>query len=446
MDRSKRRNPRALQPRPDALESRTLLSHVVVPTQKAQIRAVIDRPGYTQLIRPNTIGVPLSFLGTTAAKYAGFVDPTVTIKNGVHVVVNHNTLVAPFAVLDASAGFIKIGTGSEVADSARLIANPTQAAGAVGIQVGDQTLIGDNATVLGPSVVGGYGDAALTTVVGPGALVDGATIQPGAVVSELARVGPGVTVPKGIRVLPGKNVTTEAEATDPALGKVVALGGPDDPLNADVTSIANAAKELSAASTLASGYSALYAGNSNTVLGTGPSPGSAGTTPSFLNPKYNFLGTALPSPQFRGRATGTVNFGSLALQINPVLGSGNSFRGDEGSPITITSIAHTGSHLVVRAPISGSAKIGSNFAAGNDVTILGGPLTAAAGANPQIGPTTIGNNVTVQSGAIVDLSTIGSRSTIGPRSFVFNTTLPAASNVPAGTILIKGVAVGTVEW
>ena len=47
-----------------------------------------------------------------------------------------------------------------------------------------------------------------------------AGVEAGAVVGALARVGPGVTVPSGMYVLPGANVTTNAEASQPSLGKV----------------------------------------------------------------------------------------------------------------------------------------------------------------------------------------------------------------------------------
>ena len=39
--------------------------------------------------------------------------------------------------------------------------------------------------------------------------------------------GPGVTVPSGFRVLPGANVTTNEEASKPALGMVVPVTSSD---------------------------------------------------------------------------------------------------------------------------------------------------------------------------------------------------------------------------
>ena len=51
--------------------------------------------------------------------------------------------------------------------------------------------------------------------------------------SALARVGPGVTVPGNMRVLPGANVTTNAEASTPALGKVVPITAADSTASAN---------------------------------------------------------------------------------------------------------------------------------------------------------------------------------------------------------------------
>ncbi len=257
-----------------------------------------------------------------------------------------------------------------------------------------------------------------------------------------------MTVPTGFRVLPGKNVTTNAQASDPALGKVVAVAA------ADLTAIG---KELTAAtgsaagstSSLAANYTTLYNGNTSTVLGAGPnSAGSSALTPSFVNPTASLLPTPLASPLFHGRATGGVTFGTVPLLINPRLGQANSFRGDEGQPIIVSSILKTGNHLVVRAPVSGSVSIGNNFQAGDNVVVWGSTvLTAAGTAQPAASPPAkLGDKVTLQSGVIVDESTIGANSTIGARSYIAGSTLPANSNVPPGTILIQNKVVGSVEW
>src|SRR5262249_7569662 len=157
-----------------------------------------------------------------------------------------NVYVAPFATFDATAGFIKVGQGSSVLDNAVLVANPARQAGTVGITIGDKVVVSFGTFVLGPSTLGATGDAAKNTIIGS------AMIAPGSYVSALAHVGPGVTVPSGFRVLPGALVTTNAQASDPALGKVVKI------TDADKSFVSDLQKNNVA---LASGYAMLYQGN-----------------------------------------------------------------------------------------------------------------------------------------------------------------------------------------
>src|SRR5262249_28748480 len=140
---------------------------------------------------------------------------------GKHTVLGQKSYVGPCVTLNSTIGFIKIGTGSNVLDNASIVSTP-KGAGATptNVLVGDRVSVGFGASVIGPGTIGVYGASSKPTGIGPNALIDGATIEPGAVVGALARVGPGVTVPTGIYVLPGSNVTTDAEASDPALGKV----------------------------------------------------------------------------------------------------------------------------------------------------------------------------------------------------------------------------------
>ena len=130
--------------------------------------------------------------------------------------------IGPYATLDGGGGAIKIGNGSDVLDNASIVANPVSPARAPEVLIGDSVVIGFGAKVIGPSTIGSYRDCEPADVDRRQcALIDGATIEPGAIVSPLARVGPGVTVPTGYMVLPGANVTTNAEASNPKLGMVV---------------------------------------------------------------------------------------------------------------------------------------------------------------------------------------------------------------------------------
>ena len=103
---------------------------------------------------PNTPVMPFA----TPTKKASFIDPTVPIQNGNSVVVSYQSYVAPYATLDArGGGAIKIGDGSDVLDSAQLVANPGSCVpGARSLLIGNNVSIGSGAKILGPSTIGSY--------------------------------------------------------------------------------------------------------------------------------------------------------------------------------------------------------------------------------------------------------------------------------------------------
>ena len=138
-----------------------------------------------------------------------------------------------------------------------------------------------------------------------------------------------VTVPSGLRVLPGVNVTTNAEAADPALGKVVPVTQAE---------LAALVQELSNSKALARGYVTLYQGNS----ATGPSPGIPdsvtgifngflpnvqGSSPEPGSPTVAFEPPHAPTPQYRapnGRFAGGLYPQLRARVIGQVLFDGRS--------------------------------------------------------------------------------------------------------------------------
>jgi carbonic anhydrase/acetyltransferase-like protein (isoleucine patch superfamily) len=392
----------------------------------------------------------------TPSKQATFIDPTARIVNGYAVIVGAPDFIGPYASLDAHGGIIKVGSITAILDNASIIANPLHphTAPAPEVRIGDHVLISYGAQVLGPSTIGISGPTAMSTAVGPGALVDNATIQNGAIVSALARVGPGVTVPTGYMVLPGANVTTNAEASNPALGKVVKVTTNDSNL---VTS------NLAASLSLAAGYSQLYQGQSATgaspgvdpsvtnlfngnlasVEGAGSQPGSPTATTAYLPPG---TGPKFPSPNqglaqgllygFRARVTGASLFHSRAKDIAHSLGRSNSIRADQGQPITIGSISQTGNAVTINSPLGGQLTIGERFVAGTGAIILGGNNVKAV----------IGNDVSIGSGAVVDRSSLGNGSTVGNRAYVLNSTFPAGTSIPGGSIYINNKLVGSVQW
>ena len=413
------------------------------------VRQVFHQPLGFSASRPDLPVLP--FGARTAV--ATFIDPSVRITNGRHVVVGGKTFIAPYATLNARSGFIKIGSSSAVLDNASITSGAHSA-----VEIGDNVLIAPGATITGASVIGAYGKGATATSVGPNAVINGATIEPGAMVGPLAKVGPGVTVLPGTYVLPGADVTTEAEATNPALGKVRAV------TSADITGLAT---YLSNEVALAAGYTTLYQGqaatgvspgvaspsattgpfngNLSNVLGSGPEAGSPAVSfePAGLNsPRFlASYGALVPSNlnQFKARVTGNVYFNAPPTQVEQGLGRSNSIRGDSGQPITFDSPPTTGTAVTITAPLGGSLPVGTNLQVGGNAVILGGPSSSTVPASA------IGNNVTIGPGAVVDRSTIGTGASIGAGAYVSQSTIPVGATVPAGEILIANVVKGFVQ-
>jgi carbonic anhydrase/acetyltransferase-like protein (isoleucine patch superfamily) len=431
------------------MEERFLLSATAaLGDQPANVLHLLKSLGSFQAVRPNTPVLPF---GATSS-VASFIDTTARIIHGQHVLVGLKSFVGPYTTLNATSGFIKIGNASDVLDNATILSNPNHQVPTTDVFIGDNVSIGYGATVLGPSSVGGYGPTSAPASVGSNALIDGGIVQPGAIVSALARVGPGVTVPTGMRVLPGKNVTTDAEASNPALGFVVPVTA------ADLTTLKQV---LSNNQALAAGYTQLYQGNSATgaspgvpasvtgvnngylpaVEGAGPQPGTANASfepnsrpPAFAGPHGVLIQAALFN--FPARMTGQANFHARAGQVAHNLGRSNAIRADQGQPITFGSAPQTGAAVTVNSPLGGTVAIGQNLQAQAGSVILGG-------ANVTM---TVGNNVTIGAGAVIDRSSLGSGTTVGARAYISNSTLPAGSVVPPGAIIINNVHMGTVQW
>lgn len=438
MDREQRRRSLSFLPTAESMEPRLVLS--ASPDPGGVLRGAFN----FQPIRPNTPVLPYG----AAASVATFIDTTAQIKSGKTIVINAKTYVAPYAKLDGTAGYLKIGQNAVIQDNAVLTANPSRQPGLPGINVGNGVVIGNGAFVGGPSSIGASGNAAQPTSIGANAIIDGATVEPGAMVGVLARVGPGVTVPTGFRVLPGANVTTDDEASNPSLGKVVPVTAAD---------VAQVQQELTDGAALASGYSMLYQGNSATgaspgqvaagvfngslapVEGAGPAPGSSSSTsqtkqrsPTFPSPRGH--ATQAQITRLRGRIIGNVNFASRLNVIAHNLGRGDSIRADEGQAININLNPKFGDNVSITTPLTGGVTIGQNFRAGDNSVVLGGPTTAAK----------FGDNVTLGTSSVVARSTLGSNVTVGPRAYVADSTIADGATIPDNAIIIKNVRVGTV--
>jgi len=421
---------------------------------QAELFSLLHDPAGNPAVSPNLPVLPYP----TASKSATYIDPTARIVNGYAVIIGAPSFIAPYSTLNAHGGIIKIGTNSDILDNASVVANPLHphTAPAPQVLIGDHVLVSYGAQILGPSTIGAYGSSSKATEIGPGAVIDQANIEPGAIVSALAFVGPGVTVPSGYRVLPGKNVTTNAEASDPSLGMVVPV------TSSDLSSISS---QLTANQSLATGYNTLFQGQSATgadpfvpssvsgvfngnlamIEGSSAEPGSATASTPYLPagayPKFLTLRSGLvarPIHGFPARVTGEVIFNQSAAGVKQHLGRSNSIRADRGQPINIGSIGRTGQGVTITSPAGGALTIGQNFVAGNNATILGGSTSTAK--------VVIGDNVTIGNGAVVSGTSLGSGSTVGDHAYLLNSTFPAGTQIPAGAIYENNTLIGYVAW
>ena len=366
------------------------------------------------------------------------------------------SFIAPYSTLNAHGGIIKIGSGTDILDNATIVANPLHphTAPAPEVLIGNQVWVGYGAQILGPSTIGAYGSAVKPTQIGPGAVIDQATIEPGAIVDALARVGPGVTMPSGYRVLPGKNVTTNAEASNPAVGIVVPV------TNSDVS---NLNKMLAANLSWRRDTTRSTRASQRPVrVQAWPPRSRTSSTATWPRSRESASSQARPprarrscrqepvpsSPRrirgsFRSPCTISVP-GSLAGRSStpravssPIsLGRSNSIRADLGQPIAIGSNSQTGSGSPSTRRAGGQLTIGQNLVVGNNAAILGDATTKIV----------IGDNVTIGNGAVLEGASLGSGSAVGDRAFLLNSTFPAGTQIPAGAIYDNNVLVGFVEW
>ena len=441
MNRSER-HARGYKPASESLETRVVLTSLkVIQAPHVQLlhNAFFGSLGY-QLARPNAPVAPFA-----ATSKPTFVDPSVAIIKGKNIAIGQSDYVAPNTILDASNGYLLIGTGSSIGSAANVQANPTKSTNGFGLIIGDSVLVGAGATLIGPGVIGASKGSAVQ--IGANAVIDQATIQPGAEVGALARVEPGIVIKTGFAVLPGADVTTQAEAQDPTLGKVVKITVPDSKVTARLTDT----------TALATGYTGLYQGQSATgpnagttsatvfngslapVKGSSPAPGTlAGTTfsagsPKFLAPANRFINPrGYTNPFYTFRLIGAVTFPkSDPFTVEQHVGKHTTIRADIDQPISIGAIGQIGEFVSIHGDRGSKITIGDNLDAGNHVVITGEGAVA----------TSIGNDVSIGDESVVNSSTIGNGAQIGANVYIANSTIAPGQIVPAGSIIVNSKVV-----
>ena len=378
---------------------------------------------------------------TATSESASFIDPTATIINPTNITLGENVYVAPFAELNATDAPISIAADSNVQDQAKITASGT------GVQIGERVIMAHMTTIKGAAKIGIQGSTGPftnpvtntqfnndipETFLAFNCEVDGATIERNSVVNFLSRVGPGVTLPAGKVVLPGKNVTTNLEASSGSLGKVANLTQADVALMEGVVRVNEA---------LAKGYAELARADLSNVTGINYAPVTSFNSGGL--PQIG--GIATRDPNFRNRITGNVIMEDSLATLNNKMANRISLRGDEGKPFYIGQIAGMANDVVFHALASTSLTLGNGVGYGPRVLVHGGRQVINGVAN---GPeTSVGDAVGLGPNSVIYSAVIGNNSAVGQKSAVFNSTIAPRTHISSRTIYAdNGNLILPVEW
>ncbi len=378
---------------------------------------------------------------TAPSESASFIDPTATIINPTNITLGENVYVAPFAELNATDAPISIAADSNVQDQAKITASGT------GVQIGERVIMAHLTTIKGAAKIGIQGSTGPftdpvtntqfnndipETFLAFNCEVDGATIERNAVVNFLSRVGPGVTLPSGKVVLPGKNVTTNLEASSGSLGKVANLTQADVALMEGVVAVNEA---------LAKGYAQLARADLSNVTGINYAPVTSFNSGGL--PQIG--GIATRDPNFRNRIMGNVIMADSGATLNNKMANRISLRGDEGEPFYIGQIAGMANDVVFHALASTSLTVGNGVGYGPRVLVHGGRQVINGVAN---GPeTSVGDAVGLGPDSVIYSAIIGNNSAVGQKSAVFNSTVPPRTHIGSRMIYAdNGNLILPVEW
>jgi carbonic anhydrase/acetyltransferase-like protein (isoleucine patch superfamily) len=273
-----------------------------------------------------------------------------------------------------------------------------------------------------------------------GAQVDGAVLERDTALSVLSRVGPGVRLRSGFVVLPGKNVVTQAQADDPALGKVRPITEADRLFNEAVIHV-NVG--------LAREYSRLAREDPSAVRGINIDPGGNDFDRTRDAPSVESAlctGPTVRRPEFRNRVIGDACFADTVADLGAAMGRRISIRADEGGPLGVGEIARMGNAVVFHALEGTDLRVGDRVRYGRRVLVHGGGRPALDPHTGQPAPTVVGNDVRLGAGAVVFRSLVRNRVTIGTRSAVVSSELAVGQSIPPRTLYANDDVFGPVEW
>lgn len=374
--------------------------------------------------------IPSTRSGAAAAPAAShFIDPTAIVQCGVPFKpcsFGANVYVGPFARLKAGAStgnntpFITIGNDSNVQDETLLDTTTNNRP----ITLGEKVIIAHGAWILGGARIGLSGACppspfVCASFVGFNSEVAAdAIVERNAMVTHLARVGPGVTIPSGRVVLPGKNVRSNAEVPTKTVGIAEA-----DWMFMDAVIRVNIA--------LAAGYNELQRQDPTNVRGVNFNPVTPFTPASVLP---SLAGTSVRDPNNPNRIIGDVKFAQTTL---PRTVGNVSLRADEGTPFRVGTIRRLSAFTTFHALEHTELDLGDNGSYGVGSLVHGGKF------NNNI--TRTGANFELGEDSVFYSSTAGDNCVIGWMSFVGDTNLTANTVIPSQTIVLAGQR-SAVEW
>jgi len=389
---------------------------------------------------------------------ASFLDPTARVTDPKDVRLSKEVYVGPFAQLLASGGAgITIGAESNVQDNVTVQAGSGRSAavdrdlaaaglrGSDGIVTGERVILAHGSSVVGPARLGVASDGTPPgedsgVFVSFGARVDGAVLERDSGLSALSRIGPGVRLRSGLIVLPGKDVRTQRQAEDPALGKVRPITQADRLFNAGVVEV-NVG--------LAREYSRLAREQRSAVRGINVDPGGNVFDKTRDAPQVESrlcTGPEVRQPKFRNRIIGDACFEDNLKQLDKAMGAQISIRADEGGPFGIGTIAKMEDNVIFHALEGADLEVGQRVTYGRGAIVHGGGRPTINLTTGFAAPTVVGNDVRLGDGSVVFRSLIANRAVIGSRSVVVGSELRIGQAIPARTIYANDGVVGRVEW
>ena len=389
---------------------------------------------------------------------ASFLDPTARVTAPRDVELGHQVYVGPFAQLLSSGGAeIVLGAETNVQDNVVVRARTERGAAArralkaaglaakAGIETGEKVILAHGSSVVGPARLGVASDgtppgADSGVFVSFGAVVDGAILERDSGMSALSRIRPGLRLKTGLIVLPGKDVRTQAQAEDPALGKVRKIVEADRLFNAGVVEV-NVG--------LAKQYSVLAREKASAVRGLNVDPGGNVFDQERDKPQVEgalCTGPQIVKPSFRNRIIGDACFEDSLAQLDRKMGSSIAIRADEGGPFGIGPIKKMGDKVVFHALEGTDLRVGARITYGERAIVHGGGRPTINVTTGLANPTIIGNDVRLGDGAIVFRTLVGNKSVIGKRSAVVGSELKVGTRVPDRTIVVADKVFGRVEW